>query len=208
VVLAVLAGLLVAADLAVRSAAESQLRQRVIVAAAPGGATTARIESFPFLGRLLTSGQVSHVEVSAGDVTVQGVTFARVAVDLRDVTFDRHRLLSDQKVVVSSLQRGTATAELTAAQLSKLLGVDVTLLAGKAQIRVAGELVTATASVSENVLHLSVSGLSVPALSIPKLPLVPCVADAVILPGRIRLTCSVDQVPPELVGLPLAQLGG
>jgi hypothetical protein len=197
----------VAADLAVRSAAESQLRQRVIVAAAPAGATTARIESFPFLGRLLTSGQVSHVEVSAGDVTVQGVTFARIGVDLRDVTFDRHRLLSDQKVVVSSLQHGTATAELTAAQLSKLLGVDVTLLAGKAQIRVAGELVTATASVSENVLHLSVSGLSVPALSIPKLPLVPCVADAVILPGRIRLTCSVDQVPPELVGLPLAQLG-
>lgn len=196
-----------AADLAVRSAAESQLRQRVIAAAAPAGATTARIESFPFLGRLLTAGQVSHVEVSAAGVTVQGVTFARVGVDLRDVTFDRHRLLSDRKVVVSSLQRGTATAELTADELSKRLGVDVTLLAGKAQVRVAGELVTATASVQDNVLHLSVSGLSVPALSIPKLPLVPCVADAVILPGRIRLSCTVDQVPPELVGVPLAELG-
>ncbi|HTJ76485.1 MAG TPA: LmeA family phospholipid-binding protein, partial [Acidimicrobiales bacterium] len=102
-------GLLVAADLAVRSAAEGQLRRRVAAAAAPAGATTARIDSFPFLGRLLVSGQVSRVEVSAADVTVEGLTFARVAVDLRDVTFDRNRLLSDRTVVLSSLNRGTAS---------------------------------------------------------------------------------------------------
>jgi len=51
-----------------------------------------------------------------------------------------------------------------------------------------------------------VAGLSVPALKIPRLPLVPCVADAVILAGRIRLTCSVDQVPPELLGRPLDEV--
>jgi hypothetical protein len=32
------------------------------------------------------------------------------------------------------------------------------------------------------------------------------VADAVVLAGRIRLTCSVDQIPPELVGRPLDQV--
>jgi hypothetical protein len=60
--------------------------------------------------------------------------------------------------------------------------------------------------VTDNTLRLSVTGLSVPALRIPKLPLVPCVADAQILPGRIRLTCSVDEVPAALVGLPLAEI--
>ncbi len=189
--------------------AEGQLRDRAAAAVLPAGATiagptSASIESFPFVGRLLTSGQVSRVQVAAADVTVEGLTFARIAVDLRGVTFDRERLVSERRVVLSSLVRGTATAEVTAAQLSERLGVDVTLLAGKAQVRVAGQTVTATASVSDNALRLSVAGLSVPALRIPKLPFVPCVADAEILPGRIRLSCTIDQIPAELVGRTLA----
>jgi hypothetical protein len=202
----VLFGLLVVADVAARTVAEGQIRDRVAVAAGPAGPTTAEISSFPFLGRLLTSGHVSRIQVSAADVRVEDLTIAKVALDLHDVTFDRDRLLSDQKVVLSDLGRGTATAEVTAAQLSERLGVDVTLEAGRARVRVAGQTVTATASVSDNTLRLSVSGLSVPALRIPRLPLLPCVADAEILPGRIRLTCSVDQVPAELVGRPLDEL--
>jgi len=169
-----------------------------------GGPTSARIESFPFVGRLLTSGQVSRIRVAAADITVEGLTFARVAVDLRGVTFDRDRFLSERKVVLSSLDQGTASAEVTAEQLSVRLGVDVTLLAGKAQVRVAGQTVTATASVTGNALRLSVAGMSVPPLGIPKLPLVPCVTSAEILPGRIRLSCTIDQVPAELVGRDLA----
>lgn len=197
--------------MAARSVAEGQLRDRVVAAASPAGATTtgpttAHIESFPFLGRLLTSGQVSRIQVAAADVTVDGLTFARVAVDLRGVTLDRSRLMSDQKVVLSSLDRGTATAEVTQEQLSERLGVPVTLLAGKAQVRVAGQTVTAAAVVTDNMLRLSVTGLSVPALRIPKLPLLPCAADAEILPGRIRLTCRVDEVPAALVGRPLADV--
>ena len=189
-----------------RSVAESQLRDRVSEAAAPAGETTARIESFPFLGRLLTAGDVSRIRVASADVTVEGLTLARVAVDLRGVEIDRDRLFSEQKVVLTDLGSGTATAEVTAEQLSERLGVDVTLEQGRARVRVAGQTVTATASVSDNVLRLAVSGLSVPALRIPRLPLLPCVADAEILPGRIRLWCSVDEVPAELVGRPLDEL--
>jgi hypothetical protein len=201
-----LVGLLVAADVGARSVAEHQLRDRVAAAVAPAGATSVRIESFPFLGRLLTSGSVSRVQVSAADVTVQGLTFARVSVDLRDVRFDRSRLLSDRKVVLSSLGSGVAEAEVTQDQLSARLGVPITLTPGRAQVRAGGVPVTATASVSDNALHLTVEGSSVPALAIPKLPLVPCVADAVILAGRIRLTCSISQIPAELVGRPLDQV--
>jgi hypothetical protein len=196
----------VAADIGVRSVAEQQLRDRVAATAHPAGATSARIESFPFLGRLLTSGSVSRIRLSAADLTVEGLTVAHVSLDLQDVTFDRSRLLSDRKVVLQSLGRGTAEAEVTQEQLSERLGVPVTLTPGRVQVRVAGQLVTAKASVSQNQLRLTVVGLSVPALKIPTLPLVPCVADAVVLAGRIRLTCSVDQIPPELVGRPLDQV--
>jgi len=196
----------VAADVGIRSVAEQQLRDRVALAARPAGPTTARIQSFPFLGRLLSSGEVSRVRVSAADVTVEGLTLARVSVDLEGVTFDRSRLFSDRKVVLDSLRRGTAEADVTQDQLSERLGVPVTLAAGRVQVKVAGQQVTAKASVSQNTLQLTVAGASVPGLQIPKLPLVPCVADAVILPGRIRLTCSVDQIPAELVGRPLDQV--
>ncbi len=195
-----------AADLGVRTVAESQLRKRVEAASPPAGAASARIESFPFLGRLLLSGDVSRIRVAVADVTVEGLTFARVALDLSKVTFDRDRLLSQQQVVLESLERGAAVAEVTQEHLSERLGVTVTLEAGRARVLVAGQTVTATASVRHNTLRLAVAGLSVPALQIPRLPLLPCVADAEILPGRIRLTCSVDQVPAELLGRPLDDL--
>ena len=204
--LAFLAGLRVAADVGARTVAESQIRDRVVIAAGAAGETTARIDSFPFLARLLTSGDLSRVRVSTADVTVEDLTLARVALDLHGVIVDRDRLFSDQKVVLLNLDRGTATAEVTAEQLSERLGVTVALESGRARVRVAGQTVTATASVRDNTLRLTVAGLSVPSLRIPRLPLLPCVADAEILPGRIRLTCSVDQVPPELVGRPLDEI--
>jgi DUF2993 family protein len=196
----------VAGDVAARSVAESQLRQRVAAAVAPSGATSARISSFPFVPRLLTSGDVARITVAAADVTVDRLTFARVSVDLDDVTLDRSRLFDERKVVLESLGRGTATAEVTQDRLSDALGVPVTLAAGRVQVRVAGQQVTASATVSDNTLRVTVAGLSVPGLKIPKLPLLPCVADLVILPGRVRLSCTVDQVPPELVGRPLDEI--
>lgn len=204
--LAVLAGLVVAADVGARSVAESQIRDRVVIAAGPAGETTARIDSFPFLGQLLTAGDVSRIRVSAADVTVEGLTLARVALDLHGVTLDRDRLFSEQRVVLTALDRGTATAEVTAVQLSERLGLTVTLESGLVRVRIAGQTVTAAASISDNRLRLSVAGFDVPTLRIPRLPLLPCVADAEILPGRIRMTCSVDQIPAELVGRPLAEL--
>ena len=194
------------ADVGVRSVAETQLRDRVEAAVTPAGATSARISSFPFLVRLLTSGDVSRITVAAADVTVEELTLARVAVDLHEVTLDRDRLLSEQAVVLEALGRGTAEAVITQEQLSERLGVPVTLESGQARVRVAGLTATARATVSDNTLRLSVSGFNVPSLRSPRLPLLPCVADAEILPGRIRLTCTVDRIPPELVGRPLDEV--
>lgn len=199
--------MLVVADVAARGVAESQLEDRVRDTVQPTGTTTARIESFPFLGRFLTSGAVSRIRVSAAEVTAERLTFARVSLDLEDVTFDRDSLLSDRQVVLESLRRGTAEAEVTQDELSERLGVPITLEAGRARARVAGQLVTAAASVSDNTLRLTVSGQSVPALRIPRLSVLPCVADAEILAGRIRLSCEVDELPAELLGRPLATVG-
>lgn len=195
----VIGGLLLAADLGSRAVVESQLRQRVEAAAQPAGGAKARIRSFPFLGRLLASGSVSRVQVSVADVTVEKVTFAHLSVDLHKVVFDRDKLLSDRVVELRSIGQGTGVAEVSQAELSSLLGVPVTLEAGRARVKALGQQVTATATVRDNTLRVSASGVTLPPLRIPKLPLVPCVTNAEILPGRVRLTCDLDRVPVELL---------
>jgi hypothetical protein len=109
-------------------------------------------------------------------------------------------------VVLQDVGRGTARAELTQEELSRLIDLPVTLERGRAQVRVAGRMVTATASVRDNVLRLAVSGFQVPAVTIPRLPLVPCLADVELLPGRVSFSCRLDNVPPELVGRLQARL--
>lgn len=202
----VVAGLLVAADLAARQVAEGQVAERVAAAEGVEGQARAEITSFGFLARLLASGTVTGLSVSVDDVRTDGPRFATVAVDLEEVRISRDALVSERRVVLADLGRGTARAELTQAELTRLLGMPVTVERGRVRVRVAGQQVTATAGVRGNVLRLAVSGVQVPALPIPRLPLVPCLTDVELLPGRVRLSCRLDRVPPELVGRLQARL--
>ena len=196
----VVIGLLVVADLGARQVAEEQIAERVAATEGVQGQARARITSFPFLGRLLASGTVTDLSVSVDDVVAERLRFATVAVDLDEVRVSRDELLSGRRVVLRDVGRGTARADMTQEELSRLVGLPVTVEPGRVSVRVAGRQVTATASVRGNVLRLAVAGAQLPALTIPRLPLVPCLADLELLPGRVRLTCRLDQVPPDLVG--------
>ena len=192
--------LLVAADFGARQVAEEQIAERVAAAEGVQGQAEVEITSFPFVGRVLASGTVTDLSVSVDEVQAERVRFAAVAVDLDEVRVSRSELLSDRRVVLQDVGRGRARAEMTEQELSRLIDLPVTLERGRARVRVGGQVVTATASVRDNVLRVSVAGVQAPAITIPKLPLVPCVADVELLPGRLRLSCQLDQVPPELVG--------
>ncbi len=165
------------------------------------GTMSAHISSFPFLGRLLVSGTVSQVDVSVRDLTVRGVTFASVGVELRAVRFDRDSLVQDRRVAIESIERGTAVVEISGDEISRLLGVTVVLERGEAKVRVGGELVGVAARIEGGSLVVEAGGLSLPAIEIPPLPLVSeCLSGTEIRPGRLRLTCVLDQVPVELAG--------
>ena len=188
------------ADIAARGVAEDQLRQRVVDRVHPDGPVSAQISSFPFLGRLLASGEISQVDVAVRDLTVRGVTFASVGVRLRSVEIDRDSLLNDRRLALKSIDHGTAVVEIAGSEISRLLGVTVVLEPGEARVRVGGTLVAVSARIDGNTLVVEAGGLSLPAIDIPPLPLVSCVSGTEILAGRLRLTCEVDQVPVELAG--------
>ena len=100
---------------------------------------SAQISSFPFLGRLLASGEISQVDVAVRDLTVRGVTFASVGVRLRSVEIDRDSLLNDRRVALKSIDHGTAVVEISGSEISRLLGVTVVLEPGQARVRVGGD---------------------------------------------------------------------
>jgi hypothetical protein len=194
---ALIGGLLVAADVTARRVAEDELATRVAARVPEAGSTSAKVRSFPFLGRLLTSGKVSEVDAGATDITVRGLQFASVGVTLHGVKFDRRQLLRDRRVILTDIDRGRARAEVDAAALTEALGVPITLEPGKASVTVGGVKVGASVSVNDGRLIVGGVGVNLPGLSLVA-PLLPCVPDAVVEAGRVVLTCDFTEIPDEL----------
>jgi hypothetical protein len=158
------------------------------------------IDSVPFLGRLAVSGHVSEVRATATDVTAGRVRFSRIAVELHHVHVDRDRLVLHRQVDLQEIGRGMAAADISQADLRSALGnLPIVLGNGRISITLAGVTASVTVTLRDNVLRLSAGPLKVPAITIPKLPLLPCVANAVSQPGRLHLSCAVDKVPDELL---------
>ncbi|MEA2842608.1 MAG: hypothetical protein QOJ69_279, partial [Actinomycetota bacterium] len=90
--------------------------------------------------------------------------------------------------------------EISGDEVSRLLGVPIVLEEGRAGVRVGGSLVTVAARVEGSRLVVAAAGVTLGAVDIPPLPLVSCLSGTEIRPGRLRLTCSIDEVPVELAG--------
>ena len=197
--------LLIGADFAARRAVEAELERRIRneVAEAQGVApqhTKVKVSSFPFLGRLGATGDVADITASVSDLEVGGLRIANIAVDLHDVRVDRARLVRERYVELERVGAGEATADLTQAALREALGgLPVVLGQGTIGVTVGGVTASVSARVSDGVLRLSAAGVRLPAITLPTLPLLPCVAEAVALPGLLQLSCTIDEVPQELI---------
>jgi hypothetical protein len=200
IALAILLVVLVVGDFVAKAYATSQLRDRAERAVRGATSSTTSISSFPFTGRLLLAGSVPKVDVRVGPVVAGRVTFASISVELRDVHVDRNRLINDQQVQLTGLSSGTVTAELTDIEVSHLAGTRVVLAPGRVTVSAAGVDVAASVQVTNG--SMSFGGLRLPIqLRIPRAPLFPCDAtSAVVKEGAVDLSCTVHDVPPELVG--------
>lgn len=198
-------GLLVGADYAARAAVENQLEHNLRRDVPSATSASVDINSFPFLGRLLVSGKVSTLHASVTDVNAGPLKLARVTVDLHEVQIDRQALLRQRRVVLTGIGQGTATAEITQEQLSGALNIPVRLSNGKIGVRAGPLEATAKVTVQDNVIRVKAGPVTLPAIRIPKAPLLPCVANAEVLEGRIRVSCTLSQVPEELLRLVKSQ---
>jgi hypothetical protein len=200
IALAILVVVLVVGDFVAKAYATGQLRDRAEAAVRGATSSSASISSFPFTGRLLVAGSVSKVHVRVGPVAAGRLTFASVAIDLHDVHVDRNRLIREQKVQLTGLGSGTVTAELTDVEISRLAGTRISFTPGRASVNVGGTQVAATVQVTNGTMSLAGARLPLQ-FRVPRAPLFPCDAtSAKVQQGAVELSCTVHEVPPELVG--------
>ncbi|HVE93419.1 MAG TPA: DUF2993 domain-containing protein [Acidimicrobiales bacterium] len=195
--LGVVVALLGAGDLAARSYAETKLDARARQEVPPGSTVDTSVGGFPFLGRLALNGTVSEVDFRLENVDAGVVVFASVDVDLHGVHLDRQQLFSEQKARLTSLDRGTVTVDITEDALSNALRVPVTVANGNVTVRVLTQDFDVVPRITaEGSLRFEGQGLArALTLVIPKTDTVPCVGRVTVLAGRLRLVCSITEIP-------------
>jgi hypothetical protein len=178
---AVVFGLGLVADLGLKAMAESQI-ETTAKREAPDASADAAIPVFPFLPPLLLAGKVDEVSVRLANVEAGATVFERLDFDLHGVEISRRALFNDQEVQLRSIDRGTVTALVplpAAARNLPLSGLSA---------RVRGRTLVITGP----------GGVSVP-LPMPRSSLMPCDGTATIVGGRIRISCTLEEIPPALV---------
>jgi hypothetical protein len=199
--LAVVAGLLVAGDVAARRYATGQLSDRVSAAVPEASGVHARIRSFPFLGRILFNASISDVGVHIDRVAVAGgLAFSDLDVDLRTVVLDGDVLWNQRRVVLRRIGRGTVSVSVTDTDLSSVLGRAVTVQGGAISVVLLGRPVAASVQVSSaRQLTVTIGRLPAYTVALPSAKVLPCHPKLTITTGRMVLGCAFTGIPPAFV---------
>lgn len=177
--------LLTGGDVAARGIAGDELTSRVHAAVqrtdAGAGDTAASIDSFPFVGRLVATGEIARVTVHQDAVTARGITFTSVDVDLHGVRIDRGQLVRHRRVELTGIDRGSVTAVVPLGEL----------------LRLAGSAVTGGVRLDHGVLVVGEVRLDLAGA-----PLLPCVSRLRFEGAAVALTCTLHDPPVELLPVP------
>ncbi len=186
-ILVVVAVLGAAVDVTTRRLAERQLTSRVHDAIGDAGPTDAEIHSVPFLGRLLAAGDIARVRVHQEDVGANGLTFDSIDVDLRGVRIDRSQLLGHRRVELTGIDGGTVTAVIGSTEV----------------LRIAGRALLGDVRLENGVLIIG--GVR---LDLAGSPLLPCATQVRLAGVSLVVTCTLHEVPKELLRDAAARLPG
>jgi hypothetical protein len=207
VVLVILGALGAGGDVGARQWAEGQIESRARAELPDEVSVSAQIRGFPFLPPLFIGGDVSEVDGHFENVPAGALVLAAVDIELHGIRINRGKLIRERKVELVGIDEGTVSVEIASAVLAKALGVPINISGGQLKVAGAGVSAVAKLSVRDNALVIDVAGI-VRRVPIPKTRLVPCASSVTVLAGRVRLTCTIRDVPPGLLGEANARLRG
>ena len=194
VAIAVILGLLSLGDVWVRHRVQTVMADH-LQSELPGSTASVHISSFPFLGRLAASGKVPEVDANVRDVSVEGLDFSNIRVLIHGLQVDNARLTS-REVVLQKITSGSVTGDITQSSIDHLSGAPITL--GSGTVEVAGITVTPAVTIAGGHIVVSLGHLPPLRIPIPQISILPCVGSAAIVPGAIRVSCQLTELPPAL----------
>jgi len=190
------------ADVVLKGRAEARLAAEVMAQSPDTNGVQARIRSFPFLARLLTSGKVAQVDITAQHANPGGVALSDLFVQLDEVELDPDQARRG-RAVVRSIGRGRVRADLGQDQINSRLPrqFQVQLEQGRAVINGPGGTEGKLTISPEGRIQLRIGSRSLLDLPVPDSALLPCRPSAIFVPGALRLSCDFTEVPPLLLDL-------
>jgi hypothetical protein len=154
-----------------------------------GGVETS-VDSFPFLGRLLVSGETSF-SIALDDVTDQGVRIDRIEFDVDGLVFNRGEAF-DGRARIDDVDRVRASVVIEEDTITQTAGVQVDLEPGSATA--AG--VTVGVAVVGREVQASVPGVGAVSFAIPSTDYLPCEPALAIVKDQVEVSCTTDSLPP------------
>jgi len=191
------------ADIVLKSRAETELAAQVTKRVPGTTGVRAKISSFPFVGRLILSGKVPKVVVTAQHAGVGDVmALSDIRVQVEDVEMDTAAAKAG-KAVVRAIDRGSVRADVRVDQINSRLprNYQVQLEDGKATISGPAASSAQLVATPEGRIQLKLAGKAIVDLALPKTDLLPCAPAPTFVSGAVRLACTFREIPPLLVDL-------
>ena len=181
---------------------------------------SATVGPFPVLAYIFGQGRVPDVSVTLHDVSftvtrvivggVLDLPAQRLVLDLHDVSVSRSGLLAHQEVDVTGIGSATASLTITAANLSAMSGLPVSLPGGGLiAVRIAGVTVTGTLEMAAgDHLVLLAGGRRLASIALHTGNVLSrCSMSVVFGAGQVIASCTMAPVPKSLLDA-LAPAGG
>ena len=201
-ILGAVVALLGLADLFVKGMAEGEVAAKVERSVEGAAGVEADIDSFPFLGRLLVSGEVPELELRVDEITGRSLAITDMVVRMEGVVLDRSRLTSG-KAEVTDIDRGSVELTIDAGALARAVPAEVqlSLTGGRLSATVRGRAIASVElTVNEQgALVLQIPPLPAVAIGIPGNTLLPCRPDVALVEDQVHLRCEFDEVPEALL---------
>ena len=148
------------------------------------------VDSVPFLGRLLVSGETSF-SIGLDDVTERGLSLDRIEFDVDGVVFNRREAIN-RRVQVDDVEQVRATVVIEEDTISDTVGVPVELEPGSA--RAAG--VNVGLEMDGRDVRVSVAGIGAVSFPVPSTGYLSCEPSLVVARNRLEASCTTDTLPP------------
>jgi hypothetical protein len=187
-------------DLRLRSLAEEHAEQKLAEALPQASGVAVTLDGFPFTLGVLLHGKVEALHVRIAEVKEAGIVAHDLSLDVEAISIDKDALIDEQRLVVTDIGRATAQGFITDDAVSKAAGQTIVFSPGKAKATVRGRELEVKASVKGRVVQLSSGIPGLPAVTFPLPPgdVLPCTPELELLDGRIRLSCSIAELPATL----------